>query len=176
MSGHAKAAADDWGLWVNEIGIFASRIAMDRWLDFLGRVREERVTLLDWTPAGGEWHVMCGARNAAQEVHELFLEVGFHKAHVKVARLLACQVKTAERRQRVAAVFALTETERAERDALDEAWAWWVENVMPDRDKDHQAAQGAYLAMIGGGGKAEALRQYREMAREAGDDSPGGEL
>lgn len=162
MTRGSAGSADDWGLHVNEIGIFATRIAEGKWLDFLARARDERVTMLDLTPTGSEWHVMCGTRDAAREAHEIFLEAGFHKRHIRVARLSACQAKAAERRQRVAAVFATTEAERAERDALNEAWSWWVANVMPDKTKDRQAAQDAYWAIVTGGGKAEALRQYRE--------------
>lgn len=97
----AKAAApDDWGLYVNECAIFASRIGMDRWIDFTFRVKEERLTMLSMGPGGGEWHVMCGTREAAAEARETFTEVGFHPRHVKVARLSACQAKAKEREQR----------------------------------------------------------------------------
>lgn len=160
-------AAEDWGLYVNEVGIFASRIAADRWLDFTFRAREGRLTMLTTSPAGGEWHVMCGARADAAEARDLFLEVGFHKNHVKVARLSACQAKAAGRGQELDARFAATEDDRAAQAELDEAWSWWVTSVMPDRDIDRQAAQDAYLAMVDGGGKAEALRLYREhVARQ----------
>jgi hypothetical protein len=96
------ASAAEWGLFVNECGIFASGIARDRWLDFTTlRAKDDRLTMLWLGPAGGEWHVMCGTREAAVEARDLFLEVGFHKGHVKVARLSACMVKVAERRRRV---------------------------------------------------------------------------
>jgi hypothetical protein len=156
-------SADDWGVWVNEVGIFASGIAADRWLGFTFRVKEDRLTMLALTPAGGTWHVMCGTRADAAEARDLFLEVGFHKAHVKVARLPACQAKAAERMRRVDEAFAETEAERAAQAELDEAWSWWVANVMPDRETDREASQAAYLAMVDGGGKAEALRLYRQQ-------------
>lgn len=92
--------ADDWGLLVNEAGIFATGIAEDRWLDFTLRAKDERLTMLALCPAGGEWHVMCGSREDAREAHETFLEVGFHKGHVKVARLSVCRAKAAERDRR----------------------------------------------------------------------------
>lgn len=95
MSGTA-AAADDWGLYVNECGIFATRIGADRWTCFLSRVAESRLTMLPASPGGGEWHVMCGTREAAAEARETFLEAGFHPGHVKAARLSACQAKTRE--------------------------------------------------------------------------------
>lgn len=91
------SAADDWGLWVNETGIFASRIAMDRWLDFLSRDKGNRAVVLWAAPCGGEWHVMCGSRDDARDALETFLGVGFHKNHVKVARRSACQAKVASR-------------------------------------------------------------------------------
>ena len=92
----AEAAAD-WGLLVNEVGIFSTGIAQDRWLDFTLRAKDKRLTPLALCPAGGEWHVMCGSRDDARETLGLFLEVGFHKNHVKVARLSACQAKAARR-------------------------------------------------------------------------------
>jgi hypothetical protein len=97
----ARQAADDWGLHVNECGILASGIAMDRWLDFTFRAKDGRLAML-WTgPGGGEWHVMCGTKAEAAEALETFLGVGFHRSHVKVARLSACVAKVAERRRRV---------------------------------------------------------------------------
>ena len=92
------SAADDWGLFVNEIGIFASGIEKDRWLDFVIRAKPGRLTPLWLTGAGGEWHLMCGTRADAVEARDLFLEVGFHKTHVKVARLAACRAKAEARR------------------------------------------------------------------------------
>jgi hypothetical protein len=100
------SAATDWGLWVNESGIFASGIARDRWIDFTLRAQGNRLTALGLWAGGGEWHVMCGSREDAREAHALFLEVGFHKAHVRVARLAACQAKVAGRRGAVAAAGA----------------------------------------------------------------------
>lgn len=89
--------AADWGPYVNEVGIFAAGIAADRWLDFTFRAKEERLTVLAMCPGGAEWHVMCGARPDAAEARDLFLEVGFHKNHVKVARLSVLQAKAAAR-------------------------------------------------------------------------------
>jgi hypothetical protein len=94
----AKATApEDWGLYVNECAIFASTIAVDRWIDFTLRAKGGRLTMLSMGPGGGEWHVMCGTRDAAAEALGIFLEVGFHKSHVKVARLSACQAKATGR-------------------------------------------------------------------------------
>jgi hypothetical protein len=163
--GTAKPPANDWGLHVNECGIFASGLGKGRWLDFLSRDRDNRATLLWAAPDGGEWHVMCGIKADAAEARDLFLEVGFHKSHVRVARLSACQAKVGEQKRRVDEMFAGIagdEADRAAQAELDEAWSWWVAEVMPDRDKDRQAAQDAYWAIVGGGGKAEALRLYRE--------------
>lgn len=95
MTGTAKAP-DDWGVWVNECGIFASRIGADRWVDFTMRCKPaSRLTCLWLGPGGGEWHVMCGTKEAATEARDLFVEVGFHTAHLKVARLSACRAKVA---------------------------------------------------------------------------------
>lgn len=160
----AKPPADDWGLWVDETGILACGRGEAKWLYFLGRAGDGRLTVLWGGPCGGEWHVMCGSRPAAAEALDIFMEAGFHKNHVKVRRLSACQAKAAGRNQEISARFAATEAERAAQAELNEAWSWWVANVMPDRGKDRQAAQDAYWAMVEGGGKAEALRLYRQQA------------
>lgn len=101
-----KAEADDWGVWVNECGIFASRIALDRWLDFQARAKPERLVALWMGPGGGEWHLMCGTKADATETRDLFAEVGFHRTHVKVARLSACREKIAARRAELDARIA----------------------------------------------------------------------
>ena len=99
------AEAEDWGVWVNECGIFASRIGADRWVDFTMR-SPSRLTMLWLGPGGGEWHVMCGTKADATETRDLFLEVGFHRGHVKVARLSVCQAKVAASRARIDARIA----------------------------------------------------------------------
>ena len=93
-------SANDWGVFVNECGIFASTHGQDKWIYFLSRAKDDRLTMLDMGPGGGEWHVMCGTKQAAAEGREIFIEQGIHKTHVKVARLSACQAKAAERRTR----------------------------------------------------------------------------
>lgn len=90
--------ADDWGVWVNECGIFASGHGEGKWLYFLGRARESRMTMLGMTPGGGEWHVMCGTKEAATEGRDIFMEQGIHRTHVKVMRLCVCLAKAARRR------------------------------------------------------------------------------
>jgi hypothetical protein len=102
----SAATAGDWGVWVNEVGIFASGIAADRWLDFWVRAKDERMTMLGCCPAGAEWHVMCGTRADAVEARDLFVEVGFHKGHVKVARLSACQAKVKAAQERIDTMMA----------------------------------------------------------------------
>jgi len=104
MTTKAAAPAADWGLYVNEVGIFATGIAEGRWLDFTFRAKEERLVMLGMCPAGGEWHVMCGTKADAAEAHALFLEVGFHKGHIRVARLSACQAKAAAAKERLDAM------------------------------------------------------------------------
>lgn len=100
MVSTARPPADDWGVFVNECGIFASRHGEAKWLYFLSRAREGRLTMLAAGPCGGEWHVMCGTKEAATEGRDIFIEQGIHRTHVKVARLSACQAKAAERVRR----------------------------------------------------------------------------
>lgn len=106
MSRAVASDADDWGVWVNECGIFASRIGLDRWLDFQARAKPERLIALWMGPGGGEWHLMCGSRADATEARQLFTEVGFHATHVKVARLSACRKKVAGSRAHLDARIA----------------------------------------------------------------------
>lgn len=54
-------------------------------------------------PGGGEWHVMCGTKEAAAEGRDIFIERGIHRTHVRVARLSACQAKAARRRAEIGA-------------------------------------------------------------------------
>jgi hypothetical protein len=96
--------ATDWGLWVNEVGIFASGHGKGKWLNFLGRA-SDRLTMLWAGPCGGEWHVMCVTKDAAAEARETFLEVGFHRAHVRAARLSACQAKVEKQKLLVEAML-----------------------------------------------------------------------
>jgi hypothetical protein len=104
--------ASDWGVWVNECGIFASNIGVGKWLYFQGRDRHDRLTMLSMGPGGGEWHVMCGTKEAAAEGLEIFIEQGIHKSHVKVARLSACQAKTEAWRARADAGLPRASTRR----------------------------------------------------------------
>lgn len=100
------AEADDWGVHVNECAILATRIGWDKWIDFQGRVKDGRLTMLWLGPGGGEWHLMCGTKADATEARDLFVEVGFHRAHLKVARLSACQKKVADSKAHIAARIA----------------------------------------------------------------------
>jgi hypothetical protein len=106
-------AAGDWGVWVNECGIFASTHGAGAWLYFQGRDRRDRLTMLWLGPGGGEWHVMCGTKEAATEGREIFIEQGIHKTHVEVARLSACAAKVERQRAeidaRIAAIMAQAE-------------------------------------------------------------------
>jgi hypothetical protein len=102
----SATATADWGVWVNEVGIFASRIGADRWVDFTLRAKADRLTMLWLGPGGGEWHVMCGTKADAVDAHETFLGVGFHKSHVRVAQLSACQAKVKAAQERIDAMRA----------------------------------------------------------------------
>ena len=108
----ATPPADDWGVFVNECGIFASTHGEAAWLYFLTRAQESRLAMLATGPCGGEWHVMCGTKEAAAEARDIFIEQGIHGKHVKVARLSACQAKAAERVRRYGAPATGAEASR----------------------------------------------------------------
>ena len=126
--GHADA--DDWGVFVNECGIVSCGLGWDKWTAFLIARQGEGITCLADSIGGGEYHVMCGTKEAAAEARDIFVETGIHRNHVKVARLTAC-LETRERKNEVRA---------ARDDAIRRQLAAWEES--PERRAHLELAAG----------------------------------
>lgn len=92
------AEADDWGVTVNECGIFAHRGGSDWWLTYQGRQADTgRITTLTDSIAGGHHHVLCESEAHAEWLREHMISNGVHKAFLKVQRLAVAK-KAADRR------------------------------------------------------------------------------
>jgi hypothetical protein len=80
----------DWGVFVNECGIFAQQGGADWWAQFYID-RPGLITELILSPAGGHHHVAAPSKEDAEFMCEYMISKGIHKSYVKVQRLLAAQ-------------------------------------------------------------------------------------
>jgi hypothetical protein len=103
--------ADDWGITVNECGIFACRNGMDVWMQLWERTPPERVTTFAMTPCGGEHHVLAPSKDDAEFMRDYMISKGVNKPNVKVQRLSVAKANAAKR---TAAFNERTERIRAE--------------------------------------------------------------
>lgn len=94
----APTTSDDWGVWVNECGIFAHGPGSDCWAMFWVRANPDRITCLETSIGGGIHHVACASKEDAEELRDSMTEMGIHPKFVKVQRLTAAK-KTAEARR-----------------------------------------------------------------------------
>jgi hypothetical protein len=83
----------DWGVFVNEISIFATRQGIGWWVDFLARYeRTGRMVCLAPTTSGNLWHVACDSKDDAELLALMMIEEhGLPKCAVKAKRLAHCQ-------------------------------------------------------------------------------------
>lgn len=89
---------DDWGVFVDECGIFATaNHAAEWWVAQSLHIRADLLTMLAMSPCGGHFHFLTETRENAEFVHEYILSKGIHKNHVKVQRLSAAKAKAAKR-------------------------------------------------------------------------------
>ncbi len=94
----SAAAPTDWGVFVNECGIFAHRGGADWWLTYHGRQADTgRIAQLALSIAGGHYHVACDSEEDAGWLRDHMVSMGVHKSHLKVQRLSAARA-TAEKR------------------------------------------------------------------------------
>ncbi len=90
--------ATDWGVFVDECGIFAvNGPAADWWAEFYIRARPGMITELVLTPAGGHHHVAAPTKDDAEFMREYMISKGVHNKHVKVQRLSVAKA-TADKR------------------------------------------------------------------------------
>jgi hypothetical protein len=79
-----------WVVEVNEVGIFATGIGADFWLDhILFRPIGDRIRWQSLCPQGGVAHIPCADKEEAEFVLSMMLQHGMHKGHAKVRRIKA---------------------------------------------------------------------------------------
>jgi hypothetical protein len=85
--------AEDWGVYVNEVSINATRQGIEWWTAFSARFEGTgRMTCLTPSIAGSAWHVACDNElDAGWLAWEMVEEHGIPKRAVKVKRLSQCQ-------------------------------------------------------------------------------------
>lgn len=157
--------ADDWGVLVDELKIFATGSpGSDWWALYVSRQPDERVTYLAMTPSGGHVHVACDSKDDAEMLLGTITNHGVNPKLVKVATLEACQNEAGRRAERQATAGARqAEWDESHREFY-EAWHWWVNNVQPDPLTDAEGSRRA-LAEIGypsSGFQDVVLRLYRD--------------
>lgn len=90
------SAADDWGVFVDEIKLFAiGGDGADWWALYSMRQPTERLTCLRATLGGTQWHVACDSQEDAEKLLAVMTESGVHPKCAKVAKLSACRKQTA---------------------------------------------------------------------------------
>lgn len=94
----APPTPNDWGVWVNECGIFTHGPGADHWAMFWVRANPARITTLETSIGGGIHHVACDSKEDAEELCDAMIEMGMHSRFLKVQRLAAAK-KTAEARR-----------------------------------------------------------------------------
>jgi len=86
------STAGDWGVFVDEVKLFAIRgDGSDWWALYSARQPAERLTCLRVTLGGCQWHVACDSQDDAEMLLAVMTERGVHPKCVKVARLSACR-------------------------------------------------------------------------------------
>lgn len=106
---------DDWGVFVDECGIFAIYgPAANWWAEFYVRARPGMITELILSPGGGHHHVAAPTKEDAEFMCEYMISKGIHRKHVKVQRLSAAKAirakRTAARESYFAELAARAET------------------------------------------------------------------
>lgn len=89
----SSRATDQWGIFVNEVGIFANRGGSDWWVLFCTRFQHtDRITTLELLPvAGGQFFVAYDDKDDAELGHALMVEQGVRASFLKVTTLAAAR-------------------------------------------------------------------------------------
>lgn len=84
---------DQWGVFVNEVGIFANRGGSDWWVMFCTRYRHtDRITTLELLPvAGGQFFVAYDNKGDAEFGRDSMVEQGIRPGFLKVTTLAAAR-------------------------------------------------------------------------------------
>lgn len=85
--------SSQWGVFVNEVGIFANRGGSDWWVMFCARYQHtDRITTLELLPvAGGQFFVAYDSKKDAELGRESMAGQGVHPSHLKVTTLAAAR-------------------------------------------------------------------------------------
>jgi hypothetical protein len=136
------AEADGWGVFADEVKIFAtSSPGAAWWALYISRQPPGRVTCLAVTPQGCHWYLACDNRGAAEMVLEAIAGHGVKRKFLKVATRSACLKAAAARCARHEGESAAIASLREQDHEPDEAWSWWVNSVMPDPFTEPEAHQ-----------------------------------
>lgn len=86
-------APEQWGVFVNEVGIFANRGGSDWWVLFCARFQHtDRITTLELLPvAGGQFFVAYDDKGDAELGRASMVEQGIHASYLKVTTLAAAR-------------------------------------------------------------------------------------
>lgn len=89
--------ASDWGVFVNECGIFAHQGGANWWAEFYMNARPGLITELILSPAGGHHHVAAPSKDDAEFMRDHMISKGIHQSYLKVQRLSAAKAHAAKR-------------------------------------------------------------------------------
>lgn len=81
-------STEQWGVLVNETGIFATRGGADWWVPFwANHSTSSNWTELGASAMGGTWHIGFPSRGDADFAWEYMISQGIHASHLKVVTL-----------------------------------------------------------------------------------------
>jgi hypothetical protein len=90
--------ATDWGVFVNECGVFAGGGAGSSWwAQFFIRSHPGRITTLTLSLGGGHHHVATDTKDDAEFLRDYMISKGVPKTHARVQRLSAAKAIAARR-------------------------------------------------------------------------------
>ena len=88
---------DDWGVFVDEVEMFASGSPGTGWWDlYIAGQSPERATCLAMTSQGGHWHIACESRKDAEMLLTTMTSQGINPELVEVATLKASRKEAAD--------------------------------------------------------------------------------
>jgi hypothetical protein len=139
--------ANDWGVFVDEVRLFAiGGQGIEWWALFDARFAATgRITVLVMSVGGGQHHVACDSKEDAAALMATMTAQGVHPKSLRVARLSACQAEAERKRAAREEWYPAAAAEVAAWLASDEHRASVeLANEMP---ADPSEATAAYRAM-----------------------------
>lgn len=90
----------EWGVRVNEVGIFSNRLGADWWVTALTPwVLNGRALCLGLCPAGGVWYLPGGAKDDAEFMRDHIISHGVHRNEVKVTTRTRAEAELKSRQE-----------------------------------------------------------------------------